>query len=276
MDLSLDEISGVIRIVREVCDRWDDPRAWRSRLLEGACALLQGNVATMFAVGTAAPGQFGAVRPIAIFGMPEPEQRALVHTAADTISHRDMQEIDQNFLPGQTKFFEDFREHGSVTAAREQLTDVESYHASPGYQNLRRGADCDDYVWSMRFVDLPRRIEMFGVDRPHGAPRFGPREVMLLKLLHDEIAPLIGVRLATEEHFCRDGLSKRLRETLSELLEGKSEKEVAAALKLRPRTVHEYITSIYRHFDVSSRAELMAYFVHHVPKLRSLDRNGVA
>ena len=43
---------------------------------------------------------------------------------------------------------------------------------------------------------------------------------MLLKLLHDEIAPLIGVRLATEEHLCREGLSKRLRETLSLLLDG--------------------------------------------------------
>jgi DNA-binding NarL/FixJ family response regulator len=128
----------------------------------------------------------------------------------------------------------------------------------------------------MRYVDLPKRIEMFGVDRPHGATRFGPREVMLLKLLHDEIAPLIGVCLATEEHFSRDGLSKRLRETLSQLLQGKSEKEVAAALQLRPGTVHEYITSIYRHFDVSSRAELMAYFVHRAPKLRSQnEQDGV-
>ena len=110
---------------------------------------------------------------------------------------------------------------------------------------------------------------MLGIDQPHGAPPFGSREILLLKLLHDEIAPLIGVRLATEEHFSRDGLSKRLRETLSLLLEGKSEKVVAASLNLRPKTVHEYVTSIYRHFKVSSRAELLAYFVHRTPKLRS-------
>jgi DNA-binding NarL/FixJ family response regulator len=98
----------------------------------------------------------------------------------------------------------------------------------------------------------------------------------LLKLLHDEVSPLIGVRLATEEHLSRDGLSKRLRETLSELLVGKSEKEVAFQLQLSPKTIHEYITSIYRHFDVSSRAELMAYFVQRVPRLRSQNQDDVA
>ena len=82
---------------------------------------------------------------------------------------------------------------------------------------------------------------------------------MLLKLLHDEIAPLIGVRLATEEHLCREGLSKRLRETLSLLLDGKSEKKLGE-LQLSPKTVHEYVTSIYQHFNVSSRAELLSYF----------------
>src|SRR3954449_8199764 len=35
MDVTLDEVSSVIRIVREVCDRWDDPVAWREHLLRG-------------------------------------------------------------------------------------------------------------------------------------------------------------------------------------------------------------------------------------------------
>jgi len=108
------------------------------------------------------------------------------------------------------------------------------------------------------------------VDRPHGAERFGAREVALLKLIHDEIAPLVGVRLATEEHLCRDGMSKRLRETLELLLEGKSEKEVARELDLSVKTVHEYVGMIYKHFRVSSRAELMAYFIRRTPELRSV------
>lgn len=118
---------------------------------------------------------------------------------------------------------------------------------------------------SIRVVDLPVRPEAITVDRPHGAPPFGSREITLLKLLHDEIAPLVGVRLATEEHVSRNGLSKRLRETLSLLLEGYSEKQVASELRLGTRTVHDYVTKLYEHFRVSSRAELLAYFIRRRP-----------
>jgi hypothetical protein len=58
-------------------------------------------------------------------------------------------------------------------------------------------------------VDVPGRPERISIDRPHGAEPFGPREVAILRLLHDEVGPLVGVRLAREQHLCRDGLSKR-------------------------------------------------------------------
>ena len=89
-----------------------------------------------------------------------------------------------------------------------------------------------------------------------------------MKLLHDEIAPLVGVRLTTEEHLSRDGLSRRLRETLSLLLEGQSEKQVASSLNLGTRTVHDYVMRLYEHFRVSSRAELLAYFIRRTPAPR--------
>jgi hypothetical protein len=137
---------------------------------------------------------------------------------------------------------------GWVTVQRSQMADDETYHAAPHYLNFRRELDCDDYVVSIRMVDVPRRPEGISIDRPHGAERFGPREVAILRLLHDEVAPLIGVRLATEEHLCRDGLSKRLRETLSLLLQGMSEKQVATELDLSTKTVHEYVGMLYKHF----------------------------
>jgi DNA-binding CsgD family transcriptional regulator len=195
-------------------------------------------------------------------------RRSLVEANVSETSDRDLKDASKNMMPGLARFFAQFDRQGWATATRSQLTDETTYHASPAYQNFRRLADCDDYVWSMRFVDVPRRIESLGIDRPHGARPFGPRELTLLKLLHDEIVPLIGVRLATEDHLCRDGLSKRLRETLALLLDGKSEKELANDLGLHPRTAHEYVTTIYHHFAVSSRAELLSYFVHRSPKAR--------
>ena len=53
-------------------------------------------------------------------------------------------------------------------------------------------------------------------------------------------------------------LPRRLRETLECLLLGDSEKQVAAKLGLSPHTVHIHVKRLYRHFDVSSRGELLA------------------
>ena len=48
---------------------------------------------------------------------------------------------------------------------------------------------------------------------------------------------------------------------LTLLLEGESEKMIAARLGLSPLTVHQYITELYRRYGVASRAELLAHFI---------------
>lgn len=57
------------------------------------------------------------------------------------------------------------------------------------------------------------------------------------------------------------GLPPRLRRVLAHLLQGESEKQVAARLELSPHTVHEYVKQLYRRLGVSSRSELMARWV---------------
>jgi len=56
-------------------------------------------------------------------------------------------------------------------------------------------------------------------------------------------------------------LSPRTRQTLELLLAGDSEKEIAGRLRLSPHTVHVYVKSLYRRFDVCSRGELCAKFI---------------
>ena len=57
------------------------------------------------------------------------------------------------------------------------------------------------------------------------------------------------------------GLTPRHLQTLQRLLAGDSEKEVAVRLGVSRHTVHVYVSGLYRHFDVSSRGELLARFV---------------
>ena len=56
-------------------------------------------------------------------------------------------------------------------------------------------------------------------------------------------------------------LSPRQREVLSCLLAGGSMKEVAHKLELSEHTVGDYVKQIYKHFSVSSRAQLLALFI---------------
>lgn len=268
MEATMEEVSAVIRLVREVGDLWDDPSAWRGHLLRGTCELLGGHVGILLEDDhSGGHGFFGNVVVTSVVGLAEPLQ-ALVQPAISQLNQRKYEDVSENVMAGVNNVWGQMSRQGWVTAAGSQLADEESYHASPFYRDFRRQIDCDDYLVSIRVVDLPQRPEAIMIDRPHGAARFDAHEVALLKLLHDEIAPLVGVRLATEEHLSRNGLSKRLRETLSLLLEGFSEKQVASVLHLGPRTVHDYVTRLYEHFHVSSRAELLAYFVRRTPAPR--------
>lgn len=56
-------------------------------------------------------------------------------------------------------------------------------------------------------------------------------------------------------------LSPRQQQTLTYLLNGDSEKQIAAKLSLSPHTVHVYVKGVYRHFGASSRGELLAQWV---------------
>jgi len=268
MEISLEEISSAIRLVREVCDRWDDPQAWREHLLRGICTLVDGHVGSIFDIEMQSTQANGRVRAVANVGFPDAVRRAMLDESMMQVSHRGFDDISQNTSPGIDVMFKQFSEKGWATMIGQELADPEEMRASPMFQNFRKPMNCDDLVLSIRKVDIPDRLEMIDIDRPIGASPFGEREATLLKLVHDEIAPLVGVRLATEKHLCRDGLSQRLNETLSLLLDGRSEKEVARQLRLSPLTVHRYVAKLYVHFQVSSRAELLAYFLRRNPIFR--------
>ena len=56
-------------------------------------------------------------------------------------------------------------------------------------------------------------------------------------------------------------LSPRLQQTLAALLSGDSEKQAAVRMGVSPHTVHVYVKALYRRYNVSSRAELLAKWV---------------
>ncbi len=73
-----------------------------------------------------------------------------------------------------------------------------------------------------------------------------------LKLLRSELQNAFCVQSSLSN------LSRRQREVLALLLVGKSCKQIARELQLSVHTVNDYIKAIYKRYDVSCRAELLA------------------
>ena len=92
-------------------------------------------------------------------------------------------------------------------------------------------------------------------------PKAGPAASEQIVLF---VCQLTGTVLARKAE--RASLAPRLRQTLDCLLDGDGEKQVAARLALSLPTVHQYVTALYRHFGVSSRAELLAHFIRRLPR----------
>jgi DNA-binding NarL/FixJ family response regulator len=94
-----------------------------------------------------------------------------------------------------------------------------------------------------------------------GDKPFRARDRRLVRLLHREIAPMIGRQLAATNEPSASQLSQQRRQVLECLLEGDSEKQVSARLGLTRQTVNQYVKAVYRHFRVHSRAQLMARWI---------------
>jgi len=80
-----------------------------------------------------------------------------------------------------------------------------------------------------------------------------------------EFCRLIGAQFSPPPPDLTAGLSPRHVQTLQRLLAGDSEKQIALRLGVSPHTVHVYVKGLHRHFDVSSRGELLALFVRDLP-----------
>jgi len=82
------------------------------------------------------------------------------------------------------------------------------------------------------------------------------------RVLRREDSPVqLSATTSTSTQQAYAELSPRLEQTLCHLLSGASEKEVAKKLNLSRHTFHVYVKALYRHYGVSTRAELLARHV---------------
>jgi len=149
------------------------------------------------------------------------------------------------------------------TLTRRQLADDNAWADDPTMAPIREaGLDEVMYSW-FPFPDGEGATVWSGVwfYRVPDSPAFDARAARIAHLLISECAPLHVDGLALTVEPTLHTLSARQRLVLTQLIDGKSIKQVAYDLGLSRHTVNDHVKAIYRHFDVQSRAELLRRFM---------------
>ena len=243
------DVRDAYRLIGECRDLGSDPALWHGRMFDGLRHLIGAPNATGGEGRWRRPHH--PVEPISAFdsGM-EPDVRAryLAYMrangpAADPIF------CAMQHLPGLL-----------ITRTRRQLVSDAVWYRSASYE-YRRLNGVDHQITSVYQVSDDAAISTVCLQRAAGERDFSPREQRLLNFFHGELGRLIGRSIVSATEPSPEKLSPRLRQTLACLLEGDSEKQVADRLGLSHSTTHQYVTALYRHFKVQSRAQLLAHAI---------------
>jgi DNA-binding CsgD family transcriptional regulator len=246
--LRLADVRALFHLVGECRDLGDDATQWRRHMATGLCRLTGAQLAFGGEARIIEPEGLMAAIHFADHGWPNAATRSYYLAWL-----KDPYVLDNPpfrrflLLPGER-----------LTRTRQQLVEDRTYYASTFFNEVMRPNDMGHGLLSRHPPPGRDWHHILVFNRLLGDRPFGRRESRLVHLFQLEIGPLLGGALATADE---PPLSPRQRQTLIALLEGDSEKEVALRLGLSVNTVHEYVTALYRHFDVSSRAELLAHFL---------------
>jgi len=141
----------------------------------------------------------------------------------------------------------------ALTARRRDLLEDRSWYDDPFFQEHYRTCGLEDAVFSARQI-RPGQVCRVSVVRASGDLPFSEEERNAVEFFHEQLAHL-EERAAGRRGEPR--LTPRERDVLQGLLQGSSEKQVAAELGISPQTVHGRVKSIYLAYGVSSRSELL-------------------
>jgi DNA-binding CsgD family transcriptional regulator len=246
--LRLSDVRAAFRLLGECREMGDDAEVWPVHMQAGLCRLTQAQLGVGGLVRHVLPERLMAPIQFTDHGWPDPGRRAqFLAWLKDPIVLNNL--VVQRFHRLTSP---------CVTRTRQHLVDDRPHYASVYHNECHRPFGLDHGLltrYAPRGRDWHHELALV---RNVGDPPFGRRECRLVHLFQLEIGPLIGGALATPED---PPLSPRQRQTLIALLEGDSEKEAARRLGVSTNTVHEYVTALYRHYGVSSRAELLAHFL---------------
>jgi DNA-binding CsgD family transcriptional regulator len=252
VSVSLFDANACRRTLGECQELWDDPGAWQERLAAGIEELI-GGFGGAFKYYSVSPSDLGQLEEAALGVQNDESMRSDFARCVEEGGHW--------LLPEFNRLGMQIVLEGQASCRYSDLPGgLERYHRSEFYQRyLRPSGTGDMLIAGQRQVD--GGVITLVLLRGRSDRHFSSRDEAVVRLLNMGIGEVVGTRLVTSSQFGRHRLSPRLRQTLTLLLSGLREKEIAAKLDLHPTTVHDYVRAVYRAYRVHGRAELMALFL---------------
>lgn len=268
--LRIADVRAVHRLVGDCRDLGDDPLAWGARLAEGVGELTAGGTAL---VGHMPPSMLRAV--LSPQGAPITEVTRILtesprHHAAwgwengfDPVGYARlagaMLERGLDFHPAFSRYVRTGQD--GIALSRADLVSDRDWYRSEYFRDYHSAAGGDAILMSYRTTSTLGGVWGLVTVRHPGEKDFFPRQKAILAELNAVLVPQIGRALASPHDPSPSQLPPRVRAVLKCLLEGDTDKQIAARLNLTRATVNDYGKRIHRHFRVGSRGELLARWV---------------
>jgi DNA-binding CsgD family transcriptional regulator len=257
--LRFHDVRDAYRLIGDCRDLGGDPIFWHRRMLEGLCQLVGARAAT--------GGEARWIRPGG-----DIQATFAIDVGLGSRGHDLYRAYMRELGPGGDPIFQALQQVPGrlIVRTRRQLVADAGWYRSAAWHDYRRPIDIDDQLTSVYQTSDAGAASIIAMLRAPGERQFSSREQRLLSFFHEELGRLIGRALVSPTEPRPARLSRRLGQTLACLLEGDSEKQVAARLGLSQATIHQYVTALYRHFGVRSRGQLLAHV------LKRINREGQA
>jgi hypothetical protein len=158
------------------------------------------------------------------------------------------------------------RKPSRVTAlTRRQVVTDREWYGSVCYNEYHRVIRLDHCLGSPLELSPDGSFTCIILHRTVGEQDFSERQSRLLRLFHAELGRLIGPVLITpSDRSAQPGFGPGSGGVQC-LLQGDAEKQVAARMRLSTATVHQYVSALYRHYQVTSRGELLSRVLRRMP-----------
>jgi DNA-binding CsgD family transcriptional regulator len=249
---------ALIQLVGDCRELGDENRLWQLHFLGELSRLISADVC----VGGELKGlASGAPRPVTPgdtpieFGFERGFNIQGWHRALELL------QTDPTYSPVLKSYAQHDRQQG-LALRRTDLVRTADWESSTEFGEVYLVAGIDHNIGC--FQAIPGVVdEVYGsyLLRAKGRPDFTPRDRMIVQLAFASIKPMVGHQLARSAEPSPSDLSPRVRQVLQCVLEGDGDKQIATRMQISKYTVNQYLKVIYKHFHVSSRAELQARWI---------------